>query len=72
MDERDRAIVAPAPPDCGDRCRDQTILSNLAWLDAHGYRIDANREFVVDPSGGGGFAVQLLGDAGLTPATRAA
>jgi hypothetical protein len=72
MDGRDRAIVAPALPDCGDHCRDQTVLANLAWLDANGYRIDANREFVVDPDGGGGFAVGLLAESGLTPATRAA
>jgi hypothetical protein len=39
-------------------------------LFTHGYQIDSNREFVVDPSGDGGFAVQLLADEGLTPATR--
>jgi hypothetical protein len=69
MTDATRAIVAPAPADCGD-CRDQVILANIAWLDAHGFHI--GREFVVDPSGGSGFAVGLLADAGLTPATRAA
>jgi hypothetical protein len=45
------------------------ILANLAWLDAHGYTISASREVVVDPDGDGGFAVQLLAEPGLTPAT---
>jgi hypothetical protein len=62
-------LFAPAPPNCGD-CRDQVILANLAWLDAHGYAI--GREFVVDPDGDGGFAVGLLDEAGLTPVTWAA
>jgi hypothetical protein len=65
---RDVAIVAPAPADCAD-CRDQIILGNIAWLSAHGFHI--GREFVVDPAGDG-FAVGLLAEAGLTPATRAA
>jgi hypothetical protein len=39
-------------------------------LSAHGFHI--GQEFVVDPFGDGGFAVELLADAGLTPATRAA
>jgi hypothetical protein len=51
--------------------RDCVILANLAWLSAHGYRISPNREFVVDHNGGG-FAVQLLADRGLTPATLVA
>ena len=71
MDGRDRAIVAPTPGDCGE-CRDQVILANLAYLTSRGYRISASREFVVDPSGDGGFTVGLLADVGLTPATRAA
>jgi hypothetical protein len=70
MTDATRAIVAPAPPDCGD-CRDQVILANIAWLMAHGYRLSTSREFVVGRSGDG-FAVGLLADAGLTPATRAA
>ena len=39
---------------------------------ANGYTIEENREFVVDPSGDGGFSIQLLDEVGLTPATRAA
>jgi hypothetical protein len=68
MSTSDRAIVTPAREDCGD-CRDQVILGNMAWLMSHGYHISASREFVVDPDGEGGFAVGLLGEAGLTPAT---
>jgi hypothetical protein len=51
--------------------RDCVVLANLAWLDAHGYRLSTNREFIVGRSGDG-FAVGLLADRGLTPATRAA
>jgi hypothetical protein len=50
--------------------RDCVILANLAWLSAHGYRISPNREFVDHE--GGGFAVGLLAERGLTPATRMA
>jgi hypothetical protein len=69
--QRDLAIVAAA---AATDVRDQleVILRNSMWLFTHGYTISASREFVVDPSGGGGFAVGLLADAGLTPATRAA
>ena len=63
--------VIVAPPPCTET-RDCVILGNIAWLDAHGYTISASREFVVDPSGDGGFAVGLLDEVGLTPATRAA
>ena len=51
--------------------RDCTILANLAWLDAHGWQLDTNRESFLNDEGDG-FAVGLLGEAGLTPATRAA
>jgi hypothetical protein len=62
----DLAIVT-APP-CTET-RDCVILGNIAWLMAHGYRLSASREFVVDPDGDGGFAVGLLAERGLTPAT---
>jgi hypothetical protein len=52
--------------------RDCVILGNIAWLMASGYTLSVSREFVVDPDGDGGFAVGLLDEAGLTPATRAA
>jgi hypothetical protein len=69
MTRHDVAIVTVLP--CIE-VRDCIVLANLAWLDAHGYRlISTNREFVVGRSGDG-FAVGLLADAGLTPATRAA
>jgi hypothetical protein len=61
MKDRDLAIVASAPPDCGD-CRDQVILANLAWLNAHGYRLSTSREYVVDPDGEGSFTVGLLAE----------
>jgi hypothetical protein len=63
------AILTAEPcteaPDC-------VILANLVWLSAHGYRISASREFIVDPLGASGFTVGLLGEAGLTPATMRA
>jgi hypothetical protein len=68
MTRHDVAIVTVLP--CIE-VRDCIVLANLAWLDAHGYRLGTNREFVVGRSGDG-FAVGLLADAGLTPATRAA
>ncbi len=69
--QRDLAIVAAA---AATDVRDQleVILKNGLWLFMRGYSVDANREFVVDPSGDGGFTVQLLSERGLTPATRAA
>ncbi|HET6754862.1 MAG TPA: hypothetical protein VFH23_13045 [Jiangellaceae bacterium] len=51
--------------------RDQVILKNIVWLFVNGHTVDANRETIVDPDGGGGFSVELLDEAGLTPATRA-
>ena len=66
----DTATAILTRPPCTD-ARDCVILGNVAWLMAHGYRFSASREFVVDPDGDG-FAVGLLADAGLTPATRAA
>jgi hypothetical protein len=68
MDGRDRAIVAVRP---GTVVRDHAVL-NALWLFVNGYTVDANRETIVDPGGGAGFAIDQLGDAGLTPATRAA
>jgi hypothetical protein len=65
----DLAILT-APP-CTET-RDCVILANIAWLMANGYTLSESREFVVDPDGDGGFAVGLLGEVGLTPATRAA
>jgi hypothetical protein len=65
----DLAIVAAAAAtDVRDRL--DVILANSMWLFTHEYTIEANREFVVDPDGGGGFSVECLGEAGLTPATR--
>lgn len=67
----DTATAILTRPPCTE-ARDCVILANLAWLDAHGYSVDANRETIVNPGGGAGFAIDQLGDAGLTPATRAA
>ena len=69
--QRDLAIVATAAAtDVRDRL--DVILRNSMWLFTHGYTISASREFVVDADGDGGFTVGLLGEVGLTPATRAA
>lgn len=68
MTRHDVAILTRPP--CTE-ARDCIVLANLAWLDAHGYRLSVSRESLVNGNGDG-FAVGLLADVGLTPATRAA
>jgi hypothetical protein len=46
------------------------VLRNLAWLDAHGYRIDRCNGVIRDRDDDAGFALHCLAEEGFTPATR--
>ena len=65
----DSAIVAAAAA-TDVRDRREVVLRNGLWLLLNGYSVDDNREVIIDPSGDGGFSIECLVEAGLTPATR--
>jgi hypothetical protein len=52
--------------------RDIVILKNYGWLIDHGHWIDRGCGTIVDPDGGGGYAISCLAEEGFTPATRGA
>jgi hypothetical protein len=53
------------------RSRAETVRLNFDWLVDAGFHFDdPNGEMVMDPDREGGFGVELLGEEGLTPATR--